>query len=131
MVFGRWALAVGLTAGTAFGVGGCDSLLGCTDAGCGSQLVVTLEGVDLDDYTYTMTMQVEGEAPVILDCFSETCSLDHPEWRDRYPDDVLLTLELADTTITRSFEPRYRSYHPNGRSCEPECRSAELTFSVD
>ena len=129
MGVGRWALGFGLTAGTA--IGACDGFLGCTDVGCGSNLVVTIEGVDLVDYTYTMTMQVEGEAPVMLDCFSERCSLDHPEWYDRYPDDVSLTLELPDTTITRSFEPRYRSHYPNGRSCEPECRSAELTFSVE
>lgn len=123
---GFWLGVVACTAAS------CDGLLGCTDAGCTDGVTVRLEGVDPAD-VLAFTMHVEGRDPIVLACYAEGfCSADELlDGQNFTPGEISLTLELADTTITRVFEPDYRDYRPNGSGCEPVCQVATVTFTVE
>lgn len=109
----------------------CDGLV-CTARGCGDTVDVRVEGVDFEQ-EFALTLHAEGVDPVPLQCDSVSgrCFPLGFLGEDFQPDDVTLVLELEDTTITRTFELRYRSEYPNGRSCGPECRNARITFVVE
>jgi len=112
-------------------LGVCDPFgMECTLIGCGNTLLVQLVGVEPEE-EFAMTLHLEGEDPVAMQCdMSGQCTPLAPE-PDFRPDEVTLTLELADTTITRTFEPDYDPYYPNGKDCGPECWAAELRFEVE
>ncbi len=109
---------------------GCEGLLGCTDAGCSDGVSIRLEGAE-PDTGYVLTMLVEGEDPILLDCDSVYGWCEPRFGVELVPEELTLVLELDDTTISRTFEPRYRNYRPNGAHCDPVCRRADVTFTVE
>lgn len=113
------------------GLAGCDGLLGCTDAGCADGITVRLDGVSGGEVV-ALTMFVEGKEPISLSCDPGGDMCYYAGVTEvGTPDEIVLALELADTTITRSFEPQYRTVRPNGSGCDPTCREALVTFHVD
>ena len=124
--------AVALCAALTLALPACEGLLGCTEVGCGDSLVIQLAGVNPEE-EFTLTLHADGEDPIVLDCdpVGGECFGPYLSYQEFNPDEVTLVLELADTTISRTFEPHYRTSYPNGRFCGPECRSAEITFEVE
>lgn len=102
----------------------------CTLIGCSSGLIVRVSG--LPEGPATLTLQVEGQPPVIRACSSaELCELPGVQFTDQTPANA--TVLVTSGEFSKSFtisNPAYEDLRPNGADCPPVCRSAVVTLSA-
>lgn len=111
----------------------------CTLLGCENTLSISMSGDIPNEYTLMVT-DSEGN-DIIKSCISgEGRSLSNSSggvicesWgvsiRNYSPDDLIITIDWANGSMSESFRPTYEQFRPNGPGCPPVCRVGMVSIT--
>jgi hypothetical protein len=109
----------------AIGFAALSSAISCSDIGCGTPLL--LEIVGNVPSVYTVTLRAADVEPSVASCTSQAlCVLSS----DTNAQSITIEIATAESTTTRTIQPRYRTARPNGIFSSPECKFANITITL-
>jgi hypothetical protein len=106
------------------------SLSGASRIGCEDSFMLSLTGELPAEFSLTVVgtdgLRFEsGISCSLVDCSKEL------SWHILgNPEEITVTVEWADTSVSQVFEPTYMPYNPNGEDLVPICMISAVTMEL-